>query len=92
MQASSGSIKHSTYVPNMHKVNLPPPCILDSFIRIKINLNFYFHTSLWSHSFKAFIKHFVTPQGSVKEKILVNFFSSSGIGAQRGKSEDAGAV
>ena len=27
--------------------NLPPPCSLESCSKIKINLNFYFHTSLW---------------------------------------------
>ena len=25
----------------------PPPCILESRIEIKVNLNFYFHTYLW---------------------------------------------
>ena len=28
-------------------LNLPSPCISESFIKIKINLNFCFHTSLW---------------------------------------------
>ena len=26
---------------------LPAPCILESCNKIKINLNFYFHTSVW---------------------------------------------
>ena len=34
-------------------------------------------------AFKAFIKSFEPPQRSVIIKILVNFFSSSGIGAGR---------
>ena len=33
-------------------LTLPAPCILESFSKIKINLNFYFHTSLWC--FKRF--------------------------------------
>ena len=28
-------------------LTLPVPCISESCIKIKINLNFYFHTSLW---------------------------------------------
>ena len=28
-------------------LTLPVPCISESCIEIKINLNFYFHTSLW---------------------------------------------
>ena len=30
-----------------HTSTLPAPCISESCIKIKINLNFYFHTSLW---------------------------------------------
>ena len=45
---------------------LPVPCIAESCIKIKVNLNFYFHTS---KAFNAFIKPFETPQGSVKIKI-----------------------
>ena len=29
-------------------LTLPSPCISESCIKIKINLNFYFNTSLWS--------------------------------------------
>ena len=29
------------------ELTLPAPCILESCIKIKINLNFYFHASLW---------------------------------------------
>ena len=36
-------------------------------------------------AFKVFIKPFEAPQGSVKIKIQVNFFSLSGIGAERVK-------
>ena len=28
-------------------LTLPIPCISESYIEIKIKLNFYFHTSLW---------------------------------------------
>ena len=28
-------------------LTLPAPCIFESGIKIKINLNFYFHISLW---------------------------------------------
>ena len=47
--------------------------------REKINLNFYFHTSLgasegFMKAFKAFIKPFEAPQRSVKIKIHVNFY------------------
>ena len=28
-------------------LTLPAPCILERCIKMKINLNFYFHTSLW---------------------------------------------
>ena len=31
----------------LKKLSLPAPCISESFILTKINLNFYFHTSLW---------------------------------------------
>ena len=33
-------------LPNPLDFNPPPPCISESCIKIKINLNFYFHTSL----------------------------------------------
>ena len=31
----------------LQRLTLPAPCIFESCIEIKINLNFYFHTSLW---------------------------------------------
>ena len=34
------------------KLTLPSPCIFKSSIKIKINLDFYFHTSFWC--FKRF--------------------------------------
>ena len=40
------------------------PCISESCIKIKIKLNFYFHTSLW-----CLIKPFESPQRSVKIKV-----------------------
>ena len=49
-------------------------CISESYIEIKINLIFYFHASLWCS--KCFME---APQKSVKIKIWLNFFSSSGI-------------
>ena len=54
-------------------LTLPAPCLSESYIKIKINLNFYFHT-LWClkrfyEGLKAFIKPFETPQRSVKIKI-----------------------
>ena len=51
------------------------PSRLDPGRREKINLNFYFHTSLWCLKrfyeglLKAFIKPFEAPQRSVKIKI-----------------------
>ena len=55
-------------------LTLPAPCISESCIKIKINLNFYFHTSLWClrrsyEGFKAIIKTFEAPQRSVKIQI-----------------------
>ena len=55
---------------------------------MKIELNFYFHTSLWClkrfyEGLKAFIKPFEVPQRSVKIKIQFNFFTLSGIGTLR---------
>ena len=54
---------------------LPEPGILESCIKIKINLNFVFTPLLWGPSkgfmkaFKAIIKPFEAPQRSVKMKI-----------------------
>ena len=44
-------------------LRLLAPCISESCIKMKININFYFHTSLWclkrfSEACKAFIKPF----------------------------------
>ena len=61
-------------------LTIPVPCISKSSIEIKIKLNFYFHTSL--RCLKVFIKPFEVAQ-SVKIKISVNFFRSSGIGTER---------
>ena len=68
-------------------LTLPALCISESCIKIKIILNFYFHTFLWCLKmfYEAFIKPFVAPKRSVKIKIWVNFFSSSGIGTERVK-------
>ena len=59
--------------------------------REKINLNFYFHTSLWCtkgfiNPLKAFIKSFEAPQRSVKIEIYVNFyFNINFLNARDGK-------
>ena len=51
-------------------ITLKDPFISESCIEIKIELNFYFHTSLWClKRFYAFIKPFEAPQRSVKIKI-----------------------
>ena len=57
-----------------YTVTLKDPLISESCIEIKIELNFYFHTSLWclkrfTKALKAFIKPFEIPQRSVKIKI-----------------------
>ena len=40
--------KTTSQVSQPPTLTLPVPCILKSCNKIKINLNFYFHTSLWS--------------------------------------------
>ena len=58
---------------NPTHLTLPTPCISESCIKIKINLNFYFHTSL--RCLKRFyeglkgLKPFEAPQRRVKIKI-----------------------
>ena len=71
-------------------LTLSAPCISESCIKIKTNLNFYFTllcgpSKGFMKALKAFIKSFEAPQRSVKIKIKLVFFSSSGIGAQRVK-------
>ena len=51
----------------MSFLTFPAPYISESCIKIKINLNFYFDTSLWS--LKRFHEAFEAPQKSVKIKI-----------------------
>ena len=60
-------------------LTLKDPFIYESIIEMKIELNFYFHTSLWC------LKRFEAPQRSVKIKILLNFFTLAGIGTLRVK-------
>ena len=55
----------------MCRLNLPVPCISESWTEIKIKLNFYFHTSLWC------LKRFYEGLKGL------NLFSSSGIGVER---------
>ena len=69
-------------------LNPSHPVHFRKVFKIKINLNFYFRTSLryfkrFYEAFKAFIKPFEVPQRSSKIKILSYFFSSSGIGARK---------
>ena len=71
-------------------LTLSAPYISESCIKIKTNLNFYFTllcgpSKGFMKALKAFIKSFEAPQRSVKIKIKLVFFSSSGIGAQRVK-------
>ena len=52
----------------------PVLCISESYIQLKINLNFYFHTALrclkkFYEALKAFIKPFEASQRSAKIKI-----------------------
>ena len=65
-----------TILMSTHSVRNNPshPGTSESCIKIKINLNFYFHTFWWClkgfmKDFKPFIKPFEAPQGSVKSKI-----------------------
>ena len=56
-------------------LTLKDPIISESCIEVKIELNFYFHTSLWClkrfyEGLKAFIKPFEAPQRSMKNKNL----------------------
>ena len=56
-------------------LTLKDPIISESCIEIKIELSFYFDTSLWClkrfyEGIKAFIKPFEAPQRSVKNKNL----------------------
>ena len=69
-------------------LTLPAPSISESYIKIKINLNFYFDTSLWCpkgfmKAFKDSIKPFEAPQRSAKIKIQVDSLPSSRIGTGR---------
>ena len=66
-------------------LTLPAPCILESSSKIFIFTFLCGASKGFMKAFKAFIKPFETPQTSAKIKILVNFFSSSEIGAGRVK-------
>ena len=63
---------------NVPILTLKDPIISEICIKIKIELNFYFHTSLWC--LKRFyeglkgLKPFEAPQRSVKMKIKLNFY------------------
>ena len=57
-------------------VNVINPSLLDPGQRQNINVNFYFHTSLWDgrrfyEGLKSFIKPFDSPQRSVRIKIYI---------------------
>ena len=62
-------------------LSLPAPCISESCIKIKINLHFYFPTSLWRPS-RPSETIFEVTQRSVKIKISVNFSLHPGFGRQ----------
>ena len=73
-----------------HLLTLPAPCISESFVKMEINLIFFFALvcAVWKgfmKPFNAFIKPFEAPQRSVKIKNQVNFLSSSGIETRRVK-------
>ena len=69
-------VKYSQLKTNRQRINPSRP---DPGQKGKINLKFYFHTSLWClkgfmEALKTFIKPFEGPQRSVKIKISVNFY------------------
>ena len=73
----------------------PVICISESCIEIKVKVIIYLTllcgpSKGFMKAFKAFIKSFETPQRSVKIKIELNFFSSSGVGAGRVKANNFG--
>ena len=62
----------------LSQLTLLAPCVSESYLKIKINLNFYFAllcgaSKGFMKASKAFIKPFERPQRSVKIKILINF-------------------
>ena len=74
----SGQYNYETFNDDMKKyltetgnLSFPAPYISESCIKIKVNLDFYFHTSCWflKRFYGSVIKHFETPQRSVKIKI-----------------------
>ena len=70
------------------RLTFSTPYNSESCIKIKINLNFYFHAFLWClKRFNVFIKPFDALKGSVKVKIQVNFLFSCG--NQTGRVEKA---
>ena len=82
MLISNKPIKVADLQKLANQLTLPAQPILGSCVRIKINISFYFQTSLWClQRLKGFIKPFEAPQRSVKIKIEVNFFFSFVIGA-----------
>ena len=69
-------------------LTLSAPSISESCLNMKINLNFYFHTSLqclkrFFKAFQAFIKSFEAPQGSVKIKFKLLFSLRQGSERER---------
>ena len=75
----------------MYRLTLSAPYISESYIKIKINLNCYFQTSLWClkrfyeglKDLEDFLKALLKALLKILLKALKIFFSSSGIGAQR---------
>ena len=64
--------KHGiTHHCSLSSLTLPVPCILESCIKIKINLNSYFHISL--RCLKRFYEGFEAPKRSMKIKFKLIF-------------------
>ena len=86
------SFWHRFWCGNNIKNNIkpfPPRSFPVQLHKIKINLNFYFYSSLWclkkfSEGLKGLHKPFETPQRSTKIKIKFNFLFSSGGSGQEG--------
>ena len=57
----------STFHSIAFSLTVPVPCISESCVKIKINLNFYFHTSLWC------LKRFYEGFNSLLIKQIFNF-------------------
>ena len=87
-RASRPHILLGPFLEYLVPLTLPIQRISESCTKIKTNLNFYGQISLWClkdlmKAFKAIMKHFKHHKEVWKQKKLVNFLSSSGIGTRR---------